>query len=62
MLSNFLCVARNVEKKNEPFVPRDKNDRICTMALYIHSYILWFSYAFKVRLTNPATPSHGDLP
>ena len=47
MLSNFLCVARNLEKKT-PFVPRDKNDQICTTTLYIHDYILWFSYAFKV--------------
>ena len=46
MLSNFLCVARNLEKKT--FVPRDKNDQICTTALYKHGYILWVSYAFKV--------------
>ena len=35
-------------EKNKPFVPRDKNDQICTTALYIHGYILGFSYAFKV--------------
>ena len=35
-------------KKNEPSVPRDRNNQICTTALYIHDYILWFSYAFKV--------------
>ena len=29
-------------------VPRDKNDQISTTSLYIHSYILWFSYAFRV--------------
>ena len=46
-LSNFLCVAKNLEKK-KPFVPRDKNDQIYTTALYIHRYILWFSYAFRV--------------
>ena len=45
-LSNFLCVARNLEEKK--IVPRDKNDQIYTTALYIHSYILWFSYAFRV--------------
>ena len=45
-LSNFLCVARNLEK-NKPFIPRDKNDQICTTALYIHSYILWFLSAFN---------------
>ena len=38
MLSNFLYVAVNLEKK--PFVPRDKNDQICTTALYVHSYNL----------------------
>ena len=47
-LSNFLCVATNLEKTNKPFVPRDKNDQICPTALYVHGYILWFSYAFKV--------------
>ena len=47
MLSNFFSVARNLERK-KTFVPRNKNDQICTTALYIHSYILWFSYAFKV--------------
>ena len=35
-------------RKKTQFVPRDKNDQICTTALYIYSYILWFSYAFKV--------------
>ena len=34
-------------RKNKPFVPRDKNDQICTTALNIHDYILWFLYAFK---------------
>ena len=34
-LSNFLCVARNLGKKNEPFVPRDKNDQIIG-AVIIH--------------------------
>ena len=48
MLSNLLCVARNLEKQNKPFVPRDKNNQICATALYIYGYILWFSYAFKV--------------
>ena len=42
-LSNFLCVVF----KHLPFVPRDKNDQICTTALYIHSYILWFLSAFN---------------
>ena len=51
MPSNFLCVAINLEKTNKPSVPRDKNDQICATALYIHSYILWFSYAFKVVQT-----------
>ena len=45
-LSN-LCVARNLEK-NKQFVPRGKNDQICTTPLYIHCYILWRSFAFKV--------------
>ena len=40
--------SQKFRKKNKPFVPRDKNDQICTTVLYIHSYILWFSYAFKV--------------
>ena len=46
VLSNFLCIARNLEKKNKQtnhFFPRDKN----TTTLYIQGYILWFSYAFK---------------
>ena len=47
-LGSFLCVARNLERKNKPFVPQDKNDQTCTTSLYIHSYILWFAYAFKV--------------
>ena len=33
MLSNFLCVARNLEKKK--FVSRDKNDQIFT-TVYIY--------------------------
>ena len=35
-------------KKKNPFLPRDKNDQICTTALHIHDYNLWFSYAFRV--------------
>ena len=35
-----------------PFVPRDKNDQICTMVLYTYGNILWFSYAFKVCSTS----------
>ena len=50
--SNFLCVARNLEKKNRPFVPSDKNYQICTTALYIRGSILWFSYAFKFVQTQ----------
>ena len=46
MLSKFLCVARNLLKK-QTFVPKDKNDQICTTALYIHSYILWLLSAFN---------------
>ena len=42
-----MC-SQKFRKKNKPFVPRDKNDQICTTALYIHGYILWFSYTFKV--------------
>ena len=33
-LSNFLCVARNLEKKKS-FLLRGKNDQICTTALYV---------------------------
>ena len=33
--------------KKTKFVPKDKNDQICTTALYIHSYILWFLSAFN---------------
>ena len=47
-LSIVLHAARNIEKKKKPFFPGDKNDQRCTTALYIHSYILWFSYAFRV--------------
>ena len=39
-------------KKNKPFVPRDKNDQTCTIALYIQGYILWFLYPFKVCLKS----------
>ena len=46
MLHNFLSLARNLKKKT--FILRDKNDQICTTALYIDSHILWFLYAFKV--------------
>ena len=42
-----MC-SHKFRKKSKKFVPRDKNDQICTTALYIHGYILWFSYAFKV--------------
>ena len=42
-----MC-SQKIRKKNKLFVPRDKNDQICTTALYISGYILWFSYAFKV--------------
>ena len=35
-------------KNNKPLVPRCKNDQICAKTLYIHSFILWFLYAFKV--------------
>ena len=42
-----MC-SQKCRKKNKPFVPRDKNDQICTTTLYIHNYILWFSYTFKV--------------
>ena len=42
-----MC-SHKFRKKSKQFVPRDKNDQICTTALYIHGYILWFSYAFKV--------------
>ena len=48
MLSKVLCVARKLGEKNKPFVPRDKNDQVCTTVLYIQGYILWSSYAFKV--------------
>ena len=47
MLSNSFCVARNLEKK-QTICSWDKNDQICTTALYIHGYMLWFSNAFKV--------------
>ena len=43
-----MCSQKFRKKKDKPFVPRDKNDLICTAALYIYGYILWFSYAFKV--------------
>ena len=42
-----MC-SHKFRSKNKPFVPRDKNDQICTTALYIHGYILWFLYTFKV--------------
>ena len=42
-----MC-SQKFRKKKKTFVPRDKNDQICTTALYIHGYILWFSYTFKV--------------
>ena len=30
-------------------MPRDKNDQICTTALYIHSYILRLSYVSEIQ-------------
>ena len=39
---------RKKKKEKKRFVPSDKNDQICTTALYMRGYILWFSYAFKV--------------
>ena len=42
-----MC-SQKFRKRYKPVVLRDKNDQICTTDLYIHSYILWFSYAFKV--------------
>ena len=45
-LSNFLCIARNLERKNKAFVPRDKNDQICTTA-YTYSTKL---YSFHMLL------------
>ena len=47
-----LCVARNFEKNNKTFVPRDENNQVWATALYIHGYILWFSYPFKVCLKS----------
>ena len=41
-----MCSQKFIEKKT--FIPRDKNAQICTTALYMHGYILCFSYAFKV--------------
>ena len=43
-----MCSQKIRKKTAKIFVPRDKKDQICTTALYIHGYILWFSYAFKV--------------
>ena len=40
--------SQKFRKKKKAFVPRDKNDQISTRVLYIHGYILWFSYALKV--------------
>ena len=47
-----LCVARNFEKNNKTFVPRDENNQVWATALYIHGYILWFPYPFKVCLKS----------
>ena len=40
--------SQKLRKKNKPFVCRDKNDQLCTTALHIQGYILWFSYDFNV--------------
>ena len=46
-LRNFLCVARNLERKTNHLFMETKMIKY-VLRLYIYGYILWFSYAFKV--------------
>ena len=47
-MKQLLVCGQKFRKKSKPFVSRDKNDQTCAAALYINSYILWFSYVSKV--------------
>ena len=40
-----MC-SQKFRKKNKPFVPRDKNDQICTMALFIYTQLHFMVFIY----------------